>query len=340
MWNKINPKEENEHRLSLDIQLLNSLKPIPGKIIQLNEISDKINIESPIKKNNTLITINNNIPFNNNLTNNNYSDFNFNIKKQSFEQYLLNENSLFNSQSNQSFLNLKRDRNMNNWTDLIFPQSDTKINNDKFITRNKFSPLGYHYYDNEKLFKKKDTLNLVIDNNFEEENNFIINNNNHNETKNNKITLDDKNKLLNEKDDDIANKKVIFNIENISHDDNTDKRINNSEINLMNKNIFKCSRQEEKKYNKTKRYKCNHHKCDFSSQTLRQLQNHHYKMIPECQLDSILLLKLIHKTKISLLNLLKNNTKKKEYFSNLYESNINKFSLNNYTEFIAGMHFN
>ena len=54
MWNKINPKEENEHRLSLDIQLLNSLKPIPGKIIQLNEISDKINIESPIKKNRTV----------------------------------------------------------------------------------------------------------------------------------------------------------------------------------------------------------------------------------------------------------------------------------------------
>ena len=45
-------------------------------------------------------------------------------------------------------------------------------------------------------------------------------------------------------------------------------------------------------------------KCEFSYFTLKQLQNHHYKMTPECQNDSIQILKLIYGTKIILLKCL------------------------------------
>ena len=63
-------------------------------------------------------------------------------------------------------------------------------------------------------------------------------------------------------------------------------------------------------------------------------------MTPECQLDSVQIIKLIHDTKNLLKNIIKNNHKKVEKFEKLYDNHINKISLKNYFEFIAGSHFN
>ena len=59
-------------------------------------------------------------------------------------------------------------------------------------------------------------------------------------------------------------------------------------------------------------------------------------MISECQLDSVQILKLIYNTKIMLINLIKKDKKKKEYYTKLYENSINNVSLNNYFESIVG----
>ena len=63
-------------------------------------------------------------------------------------------------------------------------------------------------------------------------------------------------------------------------------------------------------------------------------------MTPECQLDSVQLIKLVHGTKIILKNIIQNNKNKKEKFEKLYDNLVNKISLKNYFEFIAGSHFN
>ena len=83
-----------------------------------------------------------------------------------------------------------------------------------------------------------------------------------------------------------------------------------------------------------------HPKCDNFYKTLKQLQNHHYKMISECQLDSVQVLKLIYNIKKIIINIINKDKKKKDYFSKLYEDSMNKITLSNYSEFIAGAHFN
>jgi hypothetical protein len=123
---------------------------------------------------------------------------------------------------------------------------------------------------------------------------------------------------------------------------------NNKDINknrIKPKIIFNCYQSKQKsKFRRQKNKKnnfsfhCSHTNCEYSYKTLKQLQNHHYKMIPECQVDLISLLKEIYNTKLILTKCISNDIDKKKYFSELFEKSIKNISLNQYTETISGTH--
>jgi hypothetical protein len=123
---------------------------------------------------------------------------------------------------------------------------------------------------------------------------------------------------------------------------------NNKDINknrIKPKIIFNCYQSKQKsKFRRQKNkknnfsFRCSHTNCEYTYKTLKQLQNHHYKMIPECQIDLISLLKEIYNTKLILTKCISNDIDKKKYFSELFEKSIKNISLNQYTETISGTH--
>ena len=123
---------------------------------------------------------------------------------------------------------------------------------------------------------------------------------------------------------------------------------NNKDINknrIKPKIIFNCYQSKQKsKFRRQKNkknnfsFRCSHTNCEYAYKTLKQLQNHHYKMIPECQIDLISLLKEIYNTKLILTKCISNDIDKKKYFSELFEKSIKNISLNQYTETISGTH--
>ena len=231
---------------------------------------------------------------------------------------------------------------------------------------NKFSQLSFQQYNigKEELLKKKRPTNLFYrkdsENNLENNNNlfnnntnikksvFIYNKNNDKLRKENKniinIKEEKKERIENEKKIyDNKDKKVLFNVENYSEESYEEEIYNiyHNKNKFESNNLFNCylkKKKRKRKINEIKRFKCIHPNCDYSYKTLKQLQNHHYKMISECQLDSVQILKLIYNTKLILLKLITNDKNKKEYFSKLYENSVKNINLRNYSESITGMH--
>ena len=242
--------------------------------------------------------------------------------------------------------NIKRNNIINNnlrLSQLSYQLSN--IGNDEHIKKKKSNSII--------LKKNSDNINII---NLDEMNKSINNdyNINYEKKKSGKQT---KEKIINIKEEEEEknenneifkekNKKIFFNIENFydveeEEDDTIYHNINNNRNDISN--LFNCylkKKKKRKKINDAYKFKCSHPKCEFSYKTKKQLQSHHYKMTPECQLDSVQIIKLINDTKGILKNIIKNNHKKIEKFEKLYENHINKISLKNYFEFIAGSHFN
>ena len=243
--------------------------------------------------------------------------------------------------------------------------SQNKNNDMSDIISNIFSQLSFHQHDLEKevFLKKKRSTNLLfrkesnnhlensinhisINNvNIEKKKSFLIfNEDNENSRKENKNILN-----VNEGEKEISynnkknnNIKILFNIENYieeSYEEEKDNLFHNKSDKLENNNIFSCIHKKiRRKIYVNKKYKCAHPLCNNSYKTLNQLQNHHYKMASKCHVDTVYLLKLIYNSKIVLLNLIKNNLNKKEYFSNLYKKSVNSITLEKYVESITGVH--
>ena len=318
----------------------------------------------------------NNFFFNNNIINNTNLNFNNNNTQGGLnllqEHYNLIENPFFPPSNHQSLLSFKSDIKNNNflWTDNKFTQNsfhfqnlmilngnvNQKENNINYKNNNlnniinnnfnniKFSQLSYQQNNasNEEIFKRKKSTPLLY---LQDQNNNIPCNNLINSEQKNSSSKETKN-IVNENKKKLK-KKILFNVENYSEDsyEEIDENIyhnrNNGKLE-NNNNIFNCYRKVKKRKRKNddnKKFKCVHPNCDYSYKTLKQLKNHHYKMISECQYDSVQLLKLIYKTKIKLIPLIGKDKKKKEFFSNLYENCMNNITLNNYSEFITGNRF-
>ena len=261
----------------------------------------------------------------------------------------------------------------NSFTHNIFLYNNENNNmkgniNNLMNNNSKLSQLSYqfsNFMNDDLLKKKKSTTNLLKKNSngsiqeneinnksINQESNFFLEKN-INYIKDNKIEIKE-NININEEEkfeNDMVslgknkNKKIFFNIEKF-YDDEDDTIYHN--INNNNKNepniLFNCYLKKKKKRKKISeiynKYKCCHPKCECSYKTEKQLQSHHFKMTQECQQDSVQIIKLIHDSKNILKNIIKYNKKKRVKFEKLYDDFVNKISLKNYFEFIAGSHFN
>ena len=249
-----------------------------------------------------------------------------------------------------------------------YENTNAKGNINNSINNNlKLSQLSYqfsNFVNDDILKKKKSTTNLLKKNSsgsidieinnkqINQENNFILDKN-INYIKNNKIQIEEN--IINNEEEKFENninslekdknKKIFFNIEKFYEDEEDDTIYHNINNNKNeSNNIFNCYLQKKKKRKKIievyNKYKCFHPKCDCSYKTEKQLQSHHFKMTQECQQDSVQIIKLIHDSKNILKNIIKHSKKKKSKFEKLYDDFVNKISLKNYFEFIAGSHFN
>ena len=415
---EIKNKPEKDSLYLLDVQLLSSLKSIPGKIIPLDnkfgqisnnnkennqDMNRKDTYNNIIKKDsiNNLNSLYNNdkIDMNNSLYKTNNYLFNGGINNTNLNYNLYNnyqknssnliqnvspnlDNQFLISHSNHpSIFSFKSDLKNNNylWSDIKFTQNsftpniflyNSENNNVKGNINNniKLSQLSYQYsnfVNDDLLKKKKSTTNLLKKNSsgsiqdieinnkqLNQDNNSILDKN-INYIKNNIIQI--KEKIINNEEEKFENdiiskeknknKRIFFNIEKFCDDEEDDTiyhNINNNKI--ESNNLFNCYLKKKKKRKKIievyNKYKCCHPKCDCSYKTEKQLQNHHFKMSQECQQDSVQIIKLIHDSKNILKNIIKHSKKKKSKFEKLYDDFVNKISLKNYFEFIAGSHFN
>jgi hypothetical protein len=88
-----------------------------------------------------------------------------------------------------------------------------------------------------------------------------------------------------------------------------------------------------------KKYYCEHIGCECSFDTKKLGIFHHFKMSPECQEDSIYLLKIIFETKKLLLKIVEKNEIIFDKFSSLYEEVMRGISLDEYIKIYAGLKF-
>lgn len=92
-----------------------------------------------------------------------------------------------------------------------------------------------------------------------------------------------------------------------------------------------------------KKYNCGHEGCDLSYKTKKQKVSHHGKMDPECQKDSINLLKNISNVKDLLLSLYKKDKikyKDIEGIKEKFEKTMRDISINEYAQMICGYKLN
>ena len=247
--------------------------------------------------------------------NNNFMWTSNRISQDSFlyPNYLLNNNNSFINRINNGSLNVNNINNINNISQqsyqLKFQQPQLSQLNHEFLNKKRTCEIKPEEHIIPEI-KKPESIN-----------------------KSNKKQLmfktssNEEDNLYEKEDTDYIYRKI-----------NVDS--NNNEGNKFNF-IFRKYRKK-KRNNLTKGFHCSHPKCEFSYNTLKQLQNHHYKMIPECQNDSIQIMKLIYSTKVILLNLFNKNpdsNEKKNYLSKLYKKSLDSISLSNYSEVFTGTDF-
>ena len=327
--------------------------------------------------NNNLLNINfglsgcldfNNLPNNNNYGQNQYFS-NMSIKNQKNmytnsiiqDPFCLLENHL-NENPHRSLLSFEEMHSKEGYN-LLNNTINNKLSQDSFMFLNNNN---FEEDINKNKINNMDTMNIFI-NNVNNSYNTNINNNYFNNINNfyfnNNINKLNPDLSFNQEFvDDFLNKKRKQDIikqssQKVSLSKSKNNRLkknifktqkNNKDINknrIKPKIIFNCYQSKQKsKYRKQKNKKnnfsfhCSHTNCEYAYKTLKQLQNHHFKMMPECQVDLISLLKEIYNTKLILIKCISNDINKKKYFSDLYENSMKNISLNQYTETISGTH--
>lgn len=159
---------------------------------------------------------------------------------------------------------------------------------------------------------------------------------NNNQNNNCILKSSNKNKMLNKKRK--AKKSIILtttkvSIKTILNFNEKKKLFEVSKKNDFIKPIKKYFKIREKKNEKIY---CNHLGCDIIFKTKKQKLFHHFKMSPECQEDTISLLKMILEIKKILLKDIKKNENIFEKYSKLYENAMKDISLTDYINIITG----
>ena len=395
------PENSSDNKYKLNMEILNSLKPIPGKTISLqseNFINDELSkkLQYPEGKKTTSSSI---------------SKVSKDFFCEPLEEKIMNKKLITTNSVFKPMMNMPKKKSTMNYfplnTSMSFPDlyvqnplgnGPPKITNSSF-SRNSFCLMNPNLEPNPYLlnqlnftgnqmnnntftqinqinqynffcpnpFNNFNTLNVPqnqINDIFLTKNNNInnINNtnnmNNINEKNNNNIFLGEKRKSsdkIEEKEkpnnntNNISNKNknVIFKINTQKPDDlliNTNSLETTSKRNMftvIQKSVYNYKKRKPRKRMLLNRIKnkivCSHPGCEGIFKTKKQLIYHHYKMNPQCQNDTITILKMIYDIKNILI---KNDFEKNKIkFGELYKETMKKISLDEHIETLVGYNF-
>jgi len=225
---------------------------------------------------------------------------------------------------------------------------------------NQLNPYNF-FNNNPNPINSINALNILnptntnfVNFNFSQNNFFINTTNNNNLVLNKKRNYEDK---FEEKPEEKNIKKCIF----FKINNSTDKKehinnINNNNIinhsfdsNIKKNNLFTVIPKSSYNYKKRRPRKkkifngirrkisCSHYGCEATFKTKKQLVYHHYKMNPQCQNDTILILKMINYLKNILIK--NNKEKNKQKFGELYEETMKNIPLDEHIETLVGFNF-
>ena len=239
-----------------------------------------------------------------------------------------------------------------------------QMNNNTFTQINQINQYNFFCPNPFNSFNALNVPQNQINDIFLTKNNNInnINNtnnmNNINEKNNNNIFLGEKRKSsdkIEEKEkpnnntNNISNKNknVIFKINTQKPDDlliNTNSLETTSKRNMftvIQKSVYNYKKRKPRKRMLLNRIKnkivCSHPGCEGIFKTKKQLIYHHYKMNPQCQNDTITILKMIYDIKNILI---KNDFEKNKIkFGELYKETMKKISLDEHIETLVGYNF-
>ena len=394
-------ENSSDNKYKLNMEILNSLKPIPGKTISLqseNFINDELSkkLQYPEGKKTTSSSI---------------SKVSKDFFCEPLEEKIINKKLITTNSVFKPMMNMPKKKSTMNYfpfnTSMSFPDlyvqnplgnGPPKITNSSF-SRNSFCLMNPNLEPNPYLlnqlnftgnqmnnntftqinqinqynffcpnpFNNFNTLNVPqnqINDIFLTKNNNInnINNtnniNNINEKNNNNIFLGEKRKSsdkIEEKEkpnnntNNISNKNknVIFKINTQKPDDlliNTNSLETTSKRNMftvIQKSVYNYKKRKPRKRMLLNRIKnkivCSHPGCEGIFKTKKQLIYHHYKMNPQCQNDTITILKMIYDIKNILI---KNDFEKNKIkFGELYKETMKKISLDEHIETLVGYNF-
>lgn len=378
-----------DQNYKLNMEILSSLKSIPGKVVNLqseNFINEELNkkLQYPEGKKTTSSSI----------SKVSKDFFCEQLEEKNTNKKLMTTNSVFKPMMNlpqkKSTMNFYPFNTVMSFPDLCIQNpignAPPKITNSSF-SRNSFCVMNPNLDPNLSLLNQMNTLtqinqiNQINQYNFFSQNPFnsfgtlnalntptiplndiyLNKNNNSNNIKNiflgQKRNSDEKTEEK-EKEKIFNNKKNIFFQINPQKNESSLNLNNNSTNNIINtnsqdttnkRNLFTVIPKSTYNYKKRKPRKrkaltgikkkltCSHHGCEGTFKTKKQLLYHHYKMNPQCQNDTIAILKMIYNIKI----LLKNNNleKNKKKFGELYKQTMKNVSLDEHIETLVGYNF-
>ena len=394
-------ENSSDNKYKLNMEILNSLKPIPGKTISLqseNFINDELSkkLQYPEGKKTTSSSI---------------SKVSKDFFCEPLEEKIINKKLITTNSVFKPMMNMPKKKSTMNYfplnTSMSFPDlyvqnplgnGAPKITNTSF-SRNSFCLMNPNLEPNPYLlnqlnftgnqmntntftqinkinqynffspnpFNNFNALNapqnqindifLTKNNNINNINN-INNTNNTNEKNNNNIFLGEKRKSsdkIEEKEkpnnninnNSNNNKNVIFKINTQKPDDlliNTNSLETTSKKNMftvIQKSVYNYKKRKPRKRMLLNRIKnkivCSHPGCEGIFKTKKQLIYHHYKMNPQCQNDTITILKMIYDIKNILI---KNDFEKNKIkFGELYKETMKKISLDEHIETLVGYNF-
>ena len=343
---------DKEKNYQLNMELLSSIKSMPGKIVNLqteNFINEEINkkLNYPEGKYTTSSSISKDFFYEQKMIN---SDEKINKK-------LYTTNSVFKPMLyvpfQKSTLNYYPMASMMSFSELFFqnqPQNLYKGTNLSF-SQNSFSPNIPNNRTNNFLLNPMNTLTQINQINFcNPINSFNILNPSFNPNLNFSNNINNENNIFLNQKRNIEEKKEIKLKKNILFNTINDKNKIKEENKEEKKNLFTVVQKSVYVYKKRKprkkkiltgirnKLKCNHEGCEGIFKTKKQLNYHHYKMNSDCHNDTITLLKMINRVKKILLKKEKSEEYKKK-FEKIYKETMKNVSLDEHIETLIGFNF-
>ena len=357
-------EDEKNYKLNLDI--LSSLKPLQGKIINLKEQENFLkNLDSNQNREDNYST-------SNTMTNLFFEQFflNENNKKKYIDNYTFNQIPNISTQLGYNTVNYYN--SLSNFYPNFFPTNQISNQNiiNPYITSNLYYSMNspYRLMNSENLLLinqlqplvsipiSQDPIAQISNTNNDEiileknntkinqkKNNYLLKKKRNNETniniKTNEIT--NNNNYLDKNKSKLNNSFFVIkqegNIDELQQANSEKKMFN---VYHKSQYIYRRRKRKIKKISNKKLFKfnCYHSGCDGKFKTKKQLVFHHFKMSVECHNDTISLLKMISLVKKLLLRQKEKekNNKNFEKYSLLYKETMKNIPLVEHIDTIVG----